>query len=255
MIRELPAARGAVALALALGAPLGCNWFRSRPTSAPAGPGTSAQALARDPGSPPPVRDDGRLPATAVPRRYDLSLRVDPSQPRYAGTATILVDVAAPTSYLVLHARDMNVERALVRARDQTFPATPSQRVAHGGARPEELVLTLARPLPAGPASIEIAYDAPFAADLAGLYRVEEANRWYAYTQFEVADARRAFPCFDEPGWKTPYDVRIASPKGTLALTNGPETETSREESADGFVVHRFAASAPLPTYLVAFAV
>ena len=72
-------------------------------------------------------------------------------------------------------------------------------------------MLSFAQPLP-WPAPLVIAYDAPFASDLAGLYRVEEDGAWYAYTQFENTDARRAFPCFDEPGFKTPYDVTIAAP-------------------------------------------
>ena len=76
---------------------------------------------------------------------------------------------------------------------------------------------------------------------------------WYAYTQFEATDARRAFPCFDEPGFKTPYDVTITAPRGTLALANSPET--GQENAADGLVVHHFETSRPLPSYLVAFAV
>src|ERR1019366_4228618 len=130
-------------------------------------------------------RDDGRLPPTVTPQRYVVTLSVDPNQPRFSGLTTILVDVPKPTAFVVVHARDMNVSRAL----------------AHVGAT-------------ARPATIELAYDAPFAGDLAGLYRVEEQGRWYAYTQFESTDARRAFPCFDEPGFKTPYDVTITAPPG-----------------------------------------
>jgi alanyl aminopeptidase len=202
---------------------------------------------------PPPPRDDGRLPATVAPQRYSLELRVDPSQPRFSGVTVVQVVVPQATSYVVMHGRDLHITRALARVGGAEIAATATARIGHGGVVPEELVLTFAQPLPAGSAVLELAYDAPFAADLAGLYRVQEGGAWYAYTQFEATDARRAFPCFDEPGFKTAYDVTIAAPRGTVALTNSPET--AHEDTADGLVVHHFETSRPLPSYLVAFAV
>jgi cytosol alanyl aminopeptidase len=215
--------------------------------------------LADPPGpiaAPPAPREDGRLPATAVPRAYRVALTIDPTQPRFSGTTTIEVDVPQPTYSVVLNARDMTVSRAVARGRGFEIAASTTPRLASGGVTPEELVLTFPTPLPAGPAIVEIAYDAPFASDLAGLYRVQEQGRWYAYTQFESTDARRAFPCFDEPGFKTPYDVTISAPAGMRALANSPEVPAvSPPGSAEATVLHTFATSPPLPSYLVAFAV
>jgi cytosol alanyl aminopeptidase len=203
---------------------------------------------------PPAPRDDGRLPGTATPERYHVDLHIDPSQPRFSGTTTIDVDVPQTTAYVVLHARDMTVARAWARAGGTTYAATTSMRVASGGVVPEELVVHLDPPLPAGKAQIGFIYDAPFADDLAGLYRVKEGDAYYAYTQFESTDARRAFPCFDEPGFKTPYDVTIAAPPSVIALSNAPEA--AHTTAPDGQqVLHSFATSHPLPSYLVAFAV
>jgi cytosol alanyl aminopeptidase len=203
--------------------------------------------------TPPAPRDDGRLPLTATPVRYALSLRIDPQQPRFSGTTTIEVDVPEATYSVVLHAREMNIVRAVARSSALEIAATATQRAAHGSIVPDELLLTFARALPAGAAEIEISYDAPFASDLAGLYRVNEGGRAYAYTQFEVANARRAFPCFDEPGWKTPYDVAVTTPGEMTAFANS--LEVSRVPQADGTVEHHFATSRPLPSYLVAVAV
>jgi aminopeptidase N len=202
---------------------------------------------------PPAPRDDGRLPPTATPRHYGLSLRIDPAKTSFAGVATIDIDVPSETSTLVLNARDLHVSRAVVHAGGRDLVAKADMRLAHGGVVPEELVLGFAQPVPAGSAVVEIAYDAPFAQDLAGLYRVQEAGRWYAYTQFEATDARRAFPCFDEPGFKTPYDVTITAPLGTVALTNAPET--THADVPDAMVEHHYEKTPPLPSYLVAFAV
>jgi aminopeptidase N len=204
----------------------------------------------------PPVpepRDDGRLPETVTPLRYALDLSIDPNAPRFNGRTQILVDVPAPTWHVVLHARDMTIDSAQARSGSTWFPATTTTRNAHGGVVPEELVLTFDRPLPAGQATIAIAYSAPFAADLAGLYRVQENGLSYAYTQFEATDARRAFPCFDEPRYKTPFDVRIQTPPGLTSLANAPEE--ARPQKTAYTVVTTFATTAPLPTYLVAFAV
>jgi aminopeptidase N len=201
----------------------------------------------------PATRDDGRLPVTVVPERYRLELRIDPAQPRFSGVTTIDVTAREPTWHVVLNARGMSVLRASARVGGAEIAAAVTQRAASGGVEPEEMVMTFARPIPAGRASLDIAYDAPFAPDLAGLYRVSEGDAFYAYTQFESTDARRAFPCFDEPGFKVPYDVAITAPKSTMALANAPET--AREPTSDGMVTHRFQTTPPLPSYLLAFAV
>jgi aminopeptidase N len=217
-------------------------------------PATAAPAPTLEAPPPPPAPlEDGRLPATALPKRYTVALRIDPGQPRFSGVVTVQVELPAPTWHVVLHARDLTVVRAVARAGGAEALATATGRQERGGIVPEELVLSFARPLPAGPAELEIAYDAPFAPDLAGVYRVQEDGRWYAYTQFEANDARRAFPCFDEPGFKTPWDVTITTPAGMTAVANAPEIE--RATHPDGTVERRFQTTAPLPSYLVAFAV
>jgi aminopeptidase N len=245
------ASLGRVSLLLALfgGVLAGC---RGRAASDPAGATHGDLAAAALAPAPPP-RDDGRLPPTVTPQHYTVSLAIDPGQPRFSGVTTIAVDVPQPTATVVLHARDMTIARATAHVGNEAIAATATPRLAAAGVAPEELVLAFARPLPAGPATIELAYDAPFAGDLAGLYRVQEQGRWYAYTQFESTDARRAFPCFDEPGFKTPYDVTIAAPAGLTALSNSPEVATAA--TSDGATLHTFSTSPPLPSYLVAFAV
>ena len=142
--------------------------------------------------------------------------------------------------------------RASARSGGASIAATATLRTAAGGVVPEELVLAFARPLPAGKAEIEIAYDAPFAEDLAGLYRVREAGVYYAYSQFESDDARRAFPCSTSPGSRRCTTSSLRRPP-TTALTNA--SEVSQAPAPDGAVIHTFATSRPLPSYLVALAV
>jgi hypothetical protein len=248
-MRSLEAPFFAVVVVVSIGAcASGCR--TSRPVTA--GREVSGSP-APPPESAPPPRDDGRLPATVVPRSYRLALRIDPNETRFSGTVIISVDVAESTSYVVLNASSMHVTRAVARMGPVEIGTRTFERRAHDTHDAQELVIALSQPLPAGQAEIEIAYDAPFAPDLAGLYRVQEAGRWYAYSDFEPTDARRAFPCFDEPGFKTPYEVRITAPHGAVAVANMPETSSA--DTSDGMVEHSFQPSPPLPSYLVAFAV
>ncbi len=214
-----------------------------------AGHGTT---LAAPHSSAPLPRDDGRLPPLARPERYALSLTVDPQKPRFSGTARILVSIPLATSYVILHGHGLDVKRAIAKVERDDLVAAVTSRAAHDGREPEELVLAFAKPLPPGEATLEIAYEAPFDESLAGLYRVSQGERWYAFTQFEATYARRAFPCFDEPGFKVSFDLSITVPKGTIAVANTPETAV---HDAGAWTTFDFATTAPLPTYLVAFAV
>jgi alanyl aminopeptidase len=224
------------------------------PATTPTAPGSTAATTAPATAAPPPPREDGRLPALAAPARYAVSLTVDPTQPRFQGTATILVDVLQPTATLVLHGRDLHVASVTLQAGTGGAPLTgaSSVRMAHGGLHADELVLTFPSVVPAGRATLTVAYDAPFGTELSGLYRVKEGDRWYAFTQFEATDARRAFPCFDEPSFKVPFDLSIETPKGMIAVTNAPEKAHADTPAGTRF---DFVTTPPLPSYLVAFAV
>jgi cytosol alanyl aminopeptidase len=225
------------------------------PPSAAPGRGTAPIASAARPSMPPPPRDDGRLPGSVRPEGYQLRLDVDPGRPRFSGTVLIPSTVTEPTTFIVLHARNLTIERAEVRQKAARVPALATSRNAAGGkGEPEELVLSLPQVLEPGPAEIEIAFEGPFDESLQGLYRVEEGGAHYAFTQFEPTDARRAFPCFDEPGFKVPIDLTLEIPRGLRAVANSAERDV--RPSADGARdVVRFETTRPLPSYLLAFAV
>lgn len=210
--------------------------------------------VSEGPAAPPPLAS-GRLPGTAQPLRYALSVVVDPHKDRFSGDVVIDVDLPAATRAVVLHGRELTILRAEVLAGGETVGAHATFRMAAGGRQtPEELVLTLARPIAAGRAQLRIAYSAPLDDKLVGLYRVEDGGEAYAFTQLEPMDARRVFPCFDEPGFKVPFDLKVTTPKGNVVVANAPETD--RVESEDRrSLTFTFATTAPLPTYLVAFAV
>jgi len=96
-------------------------------------------------------------------------------------------------------------------------------------------------------------YTAPLNAQLQGLYKVSAKGQPYAMTQMEPISARFAFPSFDEPGFKTPFDISLTIPTADTAVAN---TQQVKEVPAgDGWKTLTFAQTLPLPTYLVAFGV
>ena len=225
--------------------------------AAPA-PSTTAPSQAKlpQPAQPsdaePAPRADGRLPDSVAPTHYDLQLDVDPAQNGFRGITTIAIHVSAPTSYVVLNGRDLKPVRVAAELGKSEIVGTWAARRSHGAVADDQLVLHFPQQIPAGDAKLQIAYEAPYGADLAGLYKVVDGGKPYAFTQFEATDARRAFPCFDEPGFKVPFDVTVRVPKGLIAVANAPETK--REDKADR-TTFTFATTQPLPTYLVAVAV
>src|SRR5690606_19693167 len=88
---------------------------------------------------------------------------------------------------------------------------------------------------------------------LRSLYGTQAAGRAYAFTQFEPTYARQAFPCFDEPRFKTPFELTLRVPQGLTAVANTRVVHQARRD--DGLEELRFARTEKLPTYLVAFAV
>jgi puromycin-sensitive aminopeptidase len=169
-------------------------------------------------------------------------ISVDLDARRFTGTIRIELVVDAPTEEIVLHAAGLDVARARFRA--LTADLEPAEVVAVAAS--ETVVLRFASPLPAGPAAVELAWAGRMTDGLRGLY---PAGDGIAATQFEAADARRVFPCFDEPGFKAPWRLAVEAPQGVAVLSNGTRTS---DEDLGGRRRIRFAETPPLPTYLVA---
>jgi len=191
----------------------------------------------------------GQLPDDIRPERYRLQLEVDPRQERFSGTAQIEVTVAQPLRGFWLHGHQLDVHGVTVDTGATRLTGKYEEvEPVNGVARVE-----LSGELPAGRATLRFEYTAPFAEGGQGLYRVQAGDEWYAFTQFEAIDARRAFPGFDEPRFKTPFEVSVVAHGGDRVIANAPLTRTT--PVGVGRIVHEFQATLPLPTYLLALAV
>ncbi|MGO8992956.1 MAG: M1 family metallopeptidase [Polyangiaceae bacterium] len=189
-----------------------------------------------------------RLPADVHPIAQKLVLTIDPSADRFSGVADIDVLLDKSRSTVWVNGKKLSVSR--VTARSGSGPelvGTWAETTAGGFAS-----ITFAQVLPAGNATLHLEYDAPFEKSDGGLYKFTESGTSYAFTQFESIFAREAFPCFDEPDFKIPFDVTLVVPQGAQAISNAHEVE--RKTEGANVRVH-FAKTEPLPSYLVAFAV
>jgi alanyl aminopeptidase len=193
---------------------------------------------------PPKLRLDG----SARPLRYAVDLTIVPDRDTFHGAADIALDIRTPTEILWLNAVGLNVEQASFRP---AAGAPLSVKPVPGG--DQFIGFSLDRPI-SGKGTLHVAYEGKISrSSSAGIFQLKEDRDWYVFSQFEPTDARRAFPCFDEPGFKVPWQMTLHVPNDNMALANTPELSESKEPN--GMKTVRFKVSQPLPSYLVAIAV
>jgi alanyl aminopeptidase len=195
--------------------------------------------------SPPPAF---LLSNDVVPTRHLVELTIDPSRDTFEGWARIEVELRKPASVIWVNAKDLTPKEASVGSGDRTYLANVQ---SHGG---EFMGLELDAPIGPGHATLSIRYQGRLdAKSLVGPYRRKVGDDWYVFTTFTPIEARRAFPCFDEPRFKTPWELTIRVKHGDRAFSNA--RALAEVETSDGMTEIRFAPTEPLPAEVVAFAV
>lgn len=192
----------------------------------------------------------GKLPRWAVPQSYALSFKVDPRQQDFSGTTTIKVDLKQASDHIWLHGHDLKVSRVSV-----TDAAGKTHAAKYVEAAPKEGVVRVdfADTLKPQQLTLSFDYTAPLNMQLQGLYKVSHEGVPYAMTQMEPISARYAFPGFDEPDFKTPFDISLTIPNDEKAVANTKQVKEA--PAGSGWKTLTFSQTKPLPTYLVAFGV
>ncbi len=197
---------------------------------------------------------DHRLPRDVVPHHYDLTLEPDLGAARFAGSVAIDVEITSATSEIVFNAVDLDITQATLRT--STGEQVSGELALMPDAERAELLL----PDPAAPGTylLNLEFSGTLNDQLRGFYRsvstdADGNERVLATTQFEATDARRAFPCWDEPDRKATFDVTLVVPAGLTALSCSPVV--GAEDLGDGRKRVRFGTTMPLSTYLLAFIV
>jgi alanyl aminopeptidase len=189
-----------------------------------------------------------RLGDATRPTRYRIELTVIPDAPTYSGTVEIDLQLRAALSEIWLNAHGLTIHEANLTAGGKPLPG----RILTEG---KDMVgFAFEHSVEPGDATLRIIFEGNLNdKSSAGLFKVKEGGDWYAYTQFEPIDARSAFPCFDEPSFKVPWQLTLHVKNSHTALSNTPII--SEKPDADGIKTVRFAETKPLPSYLVAMAV
>jgi alanyl aminopeptidase len=221
--------------------PLLAAWLLAAALLAPAG-GRAGEPAAPSGGAGGPPRLG---PTDAAPTFERVDLTLDSRQPDYKGTVQIDLRAIRPTTVLHFHAEDMKIATMVLRGPHGPVP------LAWEVGRRGYVTATAPAPIQPGAYTLAIEFTQKFNTQAVGLYRLESGGEAYAFTQFESDDARRAFPCWDEPAFKIPFQVTVHVPEAHLAVSNSSPERVSR---ANGWKTVVFRKTRPLPSYLVAIA-
>lgn len=189
---------------------------------------------------------DYRLPSGITPTSQAIELVLDPSKPDYTGTTTINLTIEQPTDRIALHQLDLDLSRITLASGDDS--RTLQSRIGEW----EINWLADGKEILPGDYELLIEFSGRYSTDSLGMHRVMFEGNDYVFTQMEAMYARRAFPIFDEPSFKIPYQLTIVAPEDLVAVANEPVASSTVD---DGWRRTEFMPTPPLPSYLIAYAV
>lgn len=201
------------------------------------------------------------LPANVIPRHYDLTLEPDFKKLTYEGTVIIDLDVAEESDFISLNTLELKIHSTKITSGSQTISSSPEITYDEGT---QTTKVQFGSKIPKGQkAQLEMKFSGELNDKMAGFYRstyknIDGSEGILATTQMEATDARRAFPCFDEPALKAEFTITLIADKHLTCLSNmdvASESEINSEMSGSTKKAVKFNKSPLMSTYLLAFIV
>lgn len=188
-----------------------------------------------------------RLPDIAAPISYKAALTLDPAKDHFDGKIEIQIEIKTPQDLLWLNANHIHLSSAVLKIDGKSMSANQVE----GG--DDFLGLKFDSTVPAGKGELDMEYTGTVRTrDSSGVFLEEDNGNKYLFTQFESTDARAAFPCFDEPSYKVPWQLTLTVPSSDTAISN---TSILKQETRGDQTTYYFGETKPLPSYLIAFGV
>jgi aminopeptidase N len=193
-----------------------------------------------------------QLPKSVRPVQYALNILPDADKLAFSGTATIDVDVLQPVTEITLNAVDLKIRKATLAA----LPAN-AHEVEASGVSTDEAAQTATMTFPStiapGRYRLEIFYSGRIYQQAAGFFALDydsaQGRKRALFTQFEAPDARRFFPGWDEPRFRTPYTLTVTVPAGEDVVGNMPAASTHAQPN--GMKQVTFMTTPPMASYLL----
>lgn len=197
--------------------------------------------------------DPYRLPRHVIPTRYELRLEPDLVAATFRGHETIVMTVTQATKTVLLNAIDLVIESAI--AERQNMP--PIKASIEMEPQTQRVRLAFGESITPGKWQLRLSFYGQLNDKLRGFYRstykdASGVTQTLAATQFEATDARRAFPCWDEPDFKAVFATTLVIDPKLTAVSN---TSVISETVENNKKILRFAETIKMSTYLVAFVV
>ncbi|CAF1136039.1 unnamed protein product [Adineta steineri] len=198
-----------------------------------------------------------RLPRTIVPTHYDVIIRPHLDTFKFNGDVTIHIQIKEPTDKVILYAIEIEVDHAKIKSN----PNDEQQGKIDYDKEGERITVNFDKKLEKGDYQLLLKFVGEINNRMLGFYRTKytvpdsDEVRYGASTQFEPADCRRAFPCWDEPNFKATFDITLITPKNLCAISNMPIKSENKYTDDKEWKVTKFERTPIMSTYLVAFVV
>ena len=200
---------------------------------------------------------DYRIPQTTQPLNYDLYLFPNLEDDTFTGHVTVTIQTKEERNFLVTHVKYLEVyDTTLKSSTGETLSLSESFEYV-----PNEFwVVVPSKPLSIGNYNLFMRFKGRLDRDIVGFYRSVYSDQdgrphVIASSKFQPTYARRAFPCFDEPSFKSTFKTTLVKPNGDgfIALSNMPEESSKPNQPTQGFTEVTFQLSVPMVTYLAIF--
>ncbi len=195
--------------------------------------------------SAPGFANEYQIKKLAQPTFQKIHLNLDPAKQDFTGVTSIDIEVLKETKIIELSGRDYTTQ--FVKLIGDKNCEMSAKMLDTG-----KVSLHCEHVISPGKYQLKIDFSAPYNKQSVGLYKTVDKGENLLFTQFEMSDARRAFPVFDEPSYKIPFQLSITAPLDQKVYTNTPVLKTTESK---GMVTHEFDKTLPIPSYLVALTV